>query len=120
MPPPPSHKPLSIGLVFETFDTYVARPGDPPDAHAEYEPLATVELLERAVEESGHASRRLGSPHAVLAETARGSLAGIDAVWNIAEGQGSRNREAWARCGIPTMAHTGGGGGLGGERQSHG
>ncbi len=95
-PSDPRLGPLTIGLVFETFDTYPARPGAPPDAHAEYEPLATVELLEQAVALLGHASRRLGSPQAVLSAAAARSLGAVDAVWNIAEGYGSRNRESWA------------------------
>lgn len=108
---PPS-RPLTIGLVFETFETYPARPGDPVDAHVEYEPIETVELLERAVAAQGHASKRLGAPQSVLAAAAGGGLEGIDAVWNIAEGHGSRNREAWApglleMVGIPCLGSDG-------------
>ena len=29
MMPSPASRPLSVGLVFETFDTYPVRPGDP-------------------------------------------------------------------------------------------
>ncbi len=108
----PPIEPLTIGLVFETFDTYAALPGEPPDAHVEYEPLETVELLERAVEVLGHRSRRLGGPKALLSAVAAGSLGPVDAVWNIAEGYGSRNRESWApslleMAGIPCLGSDG-------------
>jgi D-alanine-D-alanine ligase len=106
------HEPLTIGLVFETFDTYAPRPGEPPDAHVEYEPLETVELLERAVNVLGHRSRRLGGPKVLLSEVAAGSLGPVDAVWNIAEGYGSRNRESWVpglleMAGIPCLGSDG-------------
>jgi len=103
---------LSIGLVFETFETYPFHPGDPPDAHVEYEPESTIEALESAISSLGHRPIRLGSPHALLARLAtlggRGAALGVDAALNLAEGHGSRNREAWAPvllelAGIPTL-----------------
>ena len=109
MKPADSHtRPLTLGLVFETFDTYPVRPGDPADSNAEYEPMETVELLEAAVAELGHASVRLGSPLEVLSAAGEGRLPAVDAAWNIAEGFGSRNREAWApslleMVGIPCL-----------------
>ena len=57
---------LSIGLCYETFETYPVRPGDPPDAHVEYEPESTIEALEAAIQALGHRPLRLGSPHALL------------------------------------------------------
>lgn len=99
---------LSIGLVFETFETYPVHPGDPPDAHVEYEPESTIEALESAIVSLGHRPVRLGSPHAVLARLAADGRPAIDAVLNVAEGFGSRNREAWApvlleMAGLPTL-----------------
>lgn len=87
-----------IGLVFETFDSYVRAAGDPDDWAAEYEPLATVEALEAALRSRGHTPVRLGSPHQLLARLGRPgptAAAEIDAALCIAEGFGSRNREAW-------------------------
>ncbi|MDE0885287.1 MAG: D-alanine--D-alanine ligase [Myxococcota bacterium] len=113
MTPARSHlRPLEIGLVSETFDTYPSPEGGPADAHAEYEPLATVELLEQAVGHLGHRSRRLGAPRDVLSALSAGTLGGVDVVWNIAEGYGSRNREAWApalleMAGIPCLGSDG-------------
>jgi len=88
--------PLTIGIVFETFDTYARRAGDPEDYDAEYEPEATVELLEAAIALLGHRAVRIGSPHALLETSCRGSLQDMDVALSIAEGRGSRNREAWA------------------------
>jgi len=108
--------PLTIGLVFETVETYPQRPGDPVDAQVEFEPNSTIEALEAAIGGLGHRPKRLGSPPALLhalgqvasastpsteaatfrlGECLRDRLA-VDAVFNLAEGWGSRNREAWA------------------------
>ncbi len=88
--------PLAIGLVYDLLGTHPSRPGDPPDADAEYEPEATVAGLEAAIRRLGHAPVRLGNPHAVLARAGKGELPPLDAALTIAEGYGSRNREAWA------------------------
>jgi D-alanine-D-alanine ligase len=39
---------------------------------------------------------RIGNPQELLARAGKGELPALDAAWNIAEGYGSRNREAWA------------------------
>jgi len=101
-------RPLCIGIVCETFETYPRRPGEPADAHAEYEPETTIEALESAIEMLGHRARRLGSPHELLDRLASGAGLGVDAALNIAEGYGSRNREAWApvlleMAGVPML-----------------
>jgi D-alanine-D-alanine ligase len=99
---------LSIGLVYDLLGTYPRRPQDPPDVDAEYEPEATVALLEAAFARLGHRCVRLGSPHALLARMAKGELPELDAAMTIAEGWGGREREAWApvllaMAGIPTL-----------------
>jgi len=99
--------PRAIGIVYELFGSYPVRPGDAPDAHAEYEPEATVLALEDAVRRLGHRPVRLGRPHDLLAAGAKGDVA-VDAALSIAEGYGSRNREAWApvlleMLGIPQL-----------------
>ncbi len=96
---------LQIGLV---FDLLGSAPAGPPDADAEYEPIETVEALEAAVRRAGHEPVRLGSPRELLAALGRGVLPKLDAAWNIAEGWGTRNREAWApvlleMAGIPAL-----------------
>ena len=99
---------LNVGLVFETFDTYPRESADPVDAHVEFEPESTIEALESAIAFLGHRPRRLGSPLALLEAAAKGGLAGVDVAFNLAEGFGGRNREAWApvvleMAGIPTI-----------------
>ena len=86
---------LGIGIVFETFETYPVCDMDAADAQAEYEPESTIELLEEAISLLGHEPRRIGSPFDLLAGLSGGPL-DLDAALNLAEGYGSRNREAWA------------------------
>ena len=98
---------LDIGLVYETFETYPRGEADPVDAQAEFEPESTIEALEAAILHLGHRPRRLGSPHALLGRMAEGGP-GVDVAFNLAEGWGGRNREAWAPvllelAGIPTI-----------------
>jgi D-alanine-D-alanine ligase len=99
---------LRIGLAYDLFGSYPVRPGDPPDAEVEYEPEATVLVLEAALGRLGHAPVRLGNPHAVLALMGRDARPVLDAVLTIAEGYGPRNREAWVpvlceMAGIPAL-----------------
>ena len=104
-----SHRALKIGLVYETFGTYASRPDGPIDANVEYEPESTVEVLEAAIRGLGHRPVRVGSPEVLWARGLRGEAADrLDVVLNIAEGHGSRNREAWApvlleMAGIPFL-----------------
>jgi len=99
--------PRAIGIVYELFGSYPRRAGDPSDAHVEYEPEETVAALEGAFRRLGHRPVRLGRPLDLLASGAKGDLA-VDAALSIAEGYGSRNREAWApvlleMLGIPQL-----------------
>jgi len=91
-----SGRELRIGLVYDVFGSYPLRPGAPPDAEAEYEPEATVEGLEAALRRLGHRPVRLGNAHALLAAAGKDALPPLDAALSIAEGYGTRNREAWA------------------------
>ena len=99
---------LRIGLLFELIGERPRRPEEPADADAEYEPESTIEALEAAVRELGHEPVRLGSPRALLARAARGEGLGIDVALDIAEGESTRNREAWApvlleMMGVPAL-----------------
>ena len=87
---------LAIGLVYDLLGSYPSRPGDPPDADAEYEPEETLHALEAALSRLGHRPVRIGNPHDLLARLGKGELPPLDAALSIAEGRGSRNREAWA------------------------
>ena len=99
---------LMIGLVYETFETYPRGPGDPMDAHVEFEPESTLEALEAAILQLGHRPFRLGLPRALLERLGQGDSPKLDAAFNLAEGFGGRNREAWApipleMAGLPTI-----------------
>ena len=93
---------LRIGLVYETFETYRRCPGDPEDAHVEFEPESTISALEEAIVHLGHRPVRLGSPRHLLALVSTGSAGEgamevpVDVAFNLSEGFGGRNREAWA------------------------
>ena len=97
---------LRIGLVYDVFDAYPWQPGDPPDADAEYEPVATVDTLAAAVEALGHTPVRVGTAVDLRDGLADGLT--LDAAINITEGANSRNREAYApilleMAGIPCL-----------------
>ena len=103
---------LRFGLVFDLLGTHPPRPAAPADLDAEYEPEATVELLEVSVRRLGHVPVRLGNPHALLATLGKGELPPLDVALSIAEGYGSRNREAWApalleMAGVPCLGSDG-------------
>jgi D-alanine-D-alanine ligase len=85
---------LTIGIVYELFGAYPRRAGEPADAQVEYEPEATIVCLEEAIRRLGHRPVRLGRPHDLLAAARTGAV-NVDAALSIAEGYGSRNREAW-------------------------
>ncbi|MEM7411626.1 MAG: D-alanine--D-alanine ligase [Myxococcota bacterium] len=105
-------EPLRFGLVFDLLGTLPAHAGGPPDADVEYEPEETVALLEEAITRLGHQPVRLGNPHALLGALGKGEAPPVDVALSIAEGYGSRNREAWAptlleMAGIPFLGSDG-------------
>lgn len=89
---------MRLGLVYDLFDAYPWRDGDPPDADAEYEPPETLEALEAATRSLGWEPVRVGTAYD-LADSLPDLRAGrlqLDAVLSIAEAARSRNREAYA------------------------
>jgi len=86
---------LAIGLAYDLLGSYPSRPGAPPDADAEFEPEATVEVLAAGIARLGHRAVRLGNPHTLLTMAGKGEVPTLDAAITIAEGFGTRNREAW-------------------------
>lgn len=122
-------KPRTIGIVYDLIGTHPRSFEDPPDIDAEYEPQATVDALASALRKLGCEVRLLGKPHDLLAQAAGLRAASsrfgdfpsvedaeccvatslrLDAVLTIAEGYGTRNREAWApvlleMLGIPAL-----------------
>jgi len=98
--------PLRIGLLYDIYDAYPWRDGEPPDADAEYEPEATVDALAAAVKALGHTPVRVGTAFDLRDALAEGLA--LDAAINITEGARSRNREAYApilleMAGIPCL-----------------
>ncbi len=81
--------PLIIGLLFDSPSDYPLATG-PADRFAEFEPESTIQLMEEAIRLMGHQPARIGAPSAMLA-----SKPDVDLIWNISEGYGTRNREAW-------------------------
>lgn len=97
---------MRIGLIYDIFDRYPWRADDPPDADAEYEPEATVDVLAAAVQHLGHTPIRIGTAYDLRARLHEGLT--LDAAMTIAEGARSRNREAYApilleMAGIPCL-----------------
>jgi D-alanine-D-alanine ligase len=88
---------MRIGITYDTFDHFEWSDDHPPDADAEFEPMETVAVLEEALHQLGHETRRWGGPKTVAARLAQNER--VDVVVNIAEGQGSRNREGF----VPTL-----------------
>ena len=80
-----------VGLTYNVKTEYIFRPGDPPDANAEYDHEDTIGVIERALRAGGHEVVRLGNPKALLAAKEKPP---VDIVFNIAEGEGGRNRES--------------------------
>ncbi len=80
---------MTIGLLFDSPSDYPLAAG-PADRFAEFEPESTIQLMEEAVRLMGHRPVRIGAPSALLA-----SKPAVDLIWNISEGYGTRNREAW-------------------------
>lgn len=99
---------LRFGLVYDLLGSFPHEAGDPPDADVEFEPEATLELLEAAVRHLGHRPLRIGNPHALLAQVGKGELPPLDVALSIAEGTRGRDREAWApvllqMAGVPAL-----------------
>jgi D-alanine-D-alanine ligase len=95
---------MRIGILFDRPDDYPEAVGTgAADRFAEFEPESTIQVMEAAVRHAGHEPVRLGGPRKLLA-----GKPDVDLVWSIAEGYGTRNREAWAPVllemhGIPVL-----------------
>lgn len=84
---------MRIGIVYDLFDDYPWKAGDPPDADVENEPPETVEVLVAAIRKLGHKPVRIGTAYDLLVELPD---LHIDCGISIAEGVDGRNREAYA------------------------
>lgn len=82
---------MDIGICYTLKTDVPARLDAPDDALEEYDSEQTIDAIQRALEEDGHSVRRLGYGRAFL----EGVLERRPAlVFNVAEGVGSRSREA--------------------------
>lgn len=81
---------LRIGILYDRPNDYPEVTG-PEDRFAEFEPESTILAMESAIKTLGHKPVRIGSPRILLQTDPD-----CDIIWNIAEGYGTRNREAWA------------------------
>lgn len=99
---------MNIGICFDRPEDFPHIP-DEHDTFAEFEPESTIAIMGAAISKLGHTPVRLGGPKSLLTHKPE-----VDVIWNIAEGFGTRNREAWAPIlaemwGIPLLgsdAHT--------------
>ena len=82
---------MRIGLTYNLKSDYQFRPGDPPDANAEFDHEDTISVIEAALNHGGHEVVRIGSAKALLEQHDR---VRVDIVFNIAEGFEGRNRES--------------------------
>lgn len=80
---------MIIGLLYDSPSDYPDVAG-PTDRFAEFEPETTIRIMEETVRLMGHEPVRLGAPSAMLRQRPE-----VDLIWNISEGYGTRNREAW-------------------------
>lgn len=80
---------LRIGISFDHPEEYPDIIG-PEDRFAEFEPESTISAMEGAIKYLGYESFRIGGPFKLI-----NGRPSVDVVWNISEGYGTRNREAW-------------------------
>ncbi len=81
-----------VGLTYNVKSEYVFKPGDPPDANAEFDHEDTIGVIEAAIRSGGHEVTRLGNARTLLTQLHR--VKHLDIVFNIAEGDEGRNRES--------------------------
>ncbi|MBI3087828.1 MAG: ATP-grasp domain-containing protein [Candidatus Omnitrophica bacterium] len=81
-----------VGLTYNAKSDYPLKPGDPPDANAEFDHDDTIGVIEDAIAAGGHEVVRVGNARQVLEWGER--LKTLDIVFNIAEGYEGRNRES--------------------------
>jgi len=97
---------MNIGIAYDLKTDFEPPSGSAPDdALEEYDSPATVDAIERALAELGHRVSRLGGGRRFVASVLESAP---DIVFNIAEGRGSRSREAHvpAVCEMLGVAYT--------------
>jgi len=82
---------VDIGIAFDLKSDFEAPAGAPDDRLEEYDSERTIDGIEAALARRGHAPRRLGGGRRFVEAVLR---APPQLVFNLAEGRGSRSREA--------------------------
>jgi D-alanine-D-alanine ligase len=82
---------VKIGISYDLKHEFQVGAGEPEDRLEEYDSEATVEAIARALAARGHTPLKLGGGRALVE---RVLAAAPDLVFNIAEGYGTRSREA--------------------------
>ena len=82
---------MIIGMTYDLKTEYVFKEGDPKDANAEFDHPDTVGIMAESIQAAGHQVVRIGSADNVIRML---DQLKVDLVFNIAEGNHGRNREA--------------------------
>jgi D-alanine-D-alanine ligase len=98
---------MRIGIAFDLKPRGIGE-GLPDDIHEEYDPPETVAALAGALRALGHDTIDLGGGRGFLERMISCAASDIDLVFNMAEGYGSRSREAHvpAVCEMLGVAYT--------------
>jgi D-alanine-D-alanine ligase len=83
---------MDVGLTFDLREEHLPHEGAPPDYHAEFDSEENIRHLQTAIEGLGHGVHLIGSIGKLVRFLAEGRR--VDIVFNMAEGLGSRSREA--------------------------
>ncbi|MBI4994580.1 ATP-grasp domain-containing protein [Candidatus Peregrinibacteria bacterium] len=82
---------LKIGMTYDIKSGYIARPGDPPDASAEFDRPETINMISESIQSLGFEAVKIGNSRDLLNKI---NNLDVDIVFNIAEGVTGRNRES--------------------------
>src|SRR5581483_4500918 len=82
---------MQIGIAYDLRSDFALEPGAPVDRLEEYDSQETVDAIARALAAAGHEPRLLGGGRRFLESVLRSPP---ELVFNIAEGWGTRSREA--------------------------
>ncbi|MBN2361160.1 MAG: D-alanine--D-alanine ligase [Deltaproteobacteria bacterium] len=82
---------MQIGIAYDLRSSMAVPAGAPSDRLEEYDSEETIDAIAAAIEAAGHQPRRLGGGRSFVEAVLRQPP---DLVFNIAEGSGTRSREA--------------------------
>ncbi len=82
---------LRVGITYNLRKDFSPAEGQPTDALEEFDAEETIDAIQRVLQDEGHEVFKLGGGPGLID---RLKSTPVDMVFNIAEGQGGRNREA--------------------------